>query len=132
MIHRSIELDVPELPVEFASTRQISGNACHCSRAAGQKETCASVLSKETYRAFPDEPRAFFGCCVHVGFLEDREYVGDLKGGILEIKRHSRIVTWNSGFPLFRLLRENSLFGSHLVSGIVFLADSFLRPEPPS
>ena len=71
IIHRLIELDVPGLPLEFGQLLRIKFRATHCSRAVGQKETCASVLSKETYRAFPC---AFFGCRVHMGVPEHREH----------------------------------------------------------
>ena len=86
MIHRSIDLNVPELPdsacrVWATSARQVLCNQHDCAWAAGQKEACVGALSKETFHAFLDEHSSFFGCCVHVSALVHSEH----RSGALQI-----------------------------------------------
>ena len=71
---------MPELPVEFGQLLRVKFRAMHDTvrgqQARNRPEQARKrpVLSKEPYRAFPDEHRAFFGCCVHVGVLQHREH----------------------------------------------------------
>ena len=114
------------------SMRQILSNASHCSRAASQKETCASALSKETYCAFPDEHRSFFGCFVHVVVLEHREYQSSAFWVHFANRKNQIAPTWASRRPwqLNLWLRFYSRVRVHFEG--FFLYQGFLPNKTPT